>query len=117
MDQCLAINQSLRQIKAHANWIKTRNLSNQATSATRTAHTTPVQQSATSATPTAQPPINPTAGRATTPAAPPVHARPMYKSPRIQALSDQGACFSCSQKDHVAKNCPIATKINEISGA
>src|SRR6266568_6415684 len=97
--------------------MKTRNLSNQAASAARTARTAPVQQSATSTTPTAQPPINPTAGRATTPAAPPAHARPTYKSPRIQALSDQRACFSCSQKDHFVKNCPTAIKINEILGA
>src|SRR6266568_6888241 len=95
--------------------MKTRNLSNQAANATRTAHTALVQQSATSATPTAQPPVNPTAGRATTPAAPPAHARPTYKSPHIQALSDQGACFSCSQKDHFTKNCPIVVKINEVS--
>jgi len=28
MDQCLAINQGLHQIKAYADWMKTRNLSN-----------------------------------------------------------------------------------------
>ena len=97
--------------------MKTRNLFNQAASAIRMAYTAPVQQSATSATPTAQPPINPTAGHATTPAAPPVHAQPMYKSPRIQALSDQGVYFLYGQKDHFAKDCPTAMKINEISGA
>ena len=63
--------------------MKTRNLSNQAANTTKTAHTAPVQQSATFATPTAQPPINPTAGHVTTPTTPPAHARPMYKSPYI----------------------------------
>src|SRR6266568_1930209 len=43
MDQCLAINQGLCQIKARADRMKTRNLSNQAASATRTARTAPVQ--------------------------------------------------------------------------
>ena len=80
-DQCLAINQGLYQIKAYANQMKTRNLSNQAANTTRTAHTAPVQQSATFATPTAQPPINSIAGYTTTPAAPFVHTRPIYKSP------------------------------------
>jgi len=41
----------------------------------------------------------------------------MYKSPRIQALSDQGVYFSCGQKDHFTKDCPTAAKINKISGA
>src|SRR6266571_1876629 len=93
--------------------MKTRNLLNQAASATKTACTALVQ----SATPTVQPPVNPTDGRAATPAAATVHARPMYKSPHIQALSDQGACFLCGQKDHFVKDCPTAAKINEILGA
>ena len=71
-----------------------------------------------SVTPTAQagqPIVNPVASRAATPAASPVNARPTYQNPCIQALSDQGACFSCSQKDHFVKNCPIVAKINEVS--
>jgi len=38
----------------------------------------------------------------------------MYSNPCRQALSNQKACFLYGQKDHFAKDCPTAAKINEV---
>jgi hypothetical protein len=108
-DHCLAIDQGLRRIKARADRMKARNPSNQATSNARTARNTPVQP----ATPTA-PAANPATSRVASPAAGQALTRPTYSDPRIQALSDQGACFSCGQKGHPARNCPTKAKADEV---
>ncbi len=52
--------------------------------------------------------------RTATPTTATIYTRPTYKSPRIQALSDQRVCFLYSQKDYFTKDCPTAVKINEI---
>lgn len=112
-DQCLAIDQGLRRIKARAERYKARNPSNQTTSNTRTARNAPAR-SATPAAPPVQPTANSAASRAASPAMGPANARPTYSNPRIQALSDQGACFSCGQKGHRAKDCPTNAKADEV---
>ena len=86
-DQCLAIDQGLCRIKAHADWMKARNPLNQATSNAKTAYIAPVQ-SATPITSTTQPLINLTASYITTPTAPLIYTWPIYKSLYIQALND-----------------------------
>lgn len=112
-DQCLAIDQGLRRIKARADRMKARNPSNQATSNARTARNAPVRP-ATPAAPAVQPAADPAASRAASPAAGPAFTRPTYSDPRRQALSNQGACFSCGQKDHFAKDCSTKAKADEV---
>lgn len=103
-DHCLAIDQGLRRIKARAERLKARNPPNQATSNTEMAGSAPVR-SATPAAPTIQPAVSLAASRAASPATGPLHTRPTYSDPRKQFLSAQGACFSCGQKGHLAKDC------------
>jgi len=112
-DQCLAIDQGLRRIKARAERYKARNPSNQTTGNTRTVRNAPAR-SATPTAPPIQPAANSAASRAASPATGPANARPTYSNPRIQALSDQGACFSYGQKGHRVKDCPTNAKADEV---
>ena len=112
-DHCLAIDQGLRRIKARADRMKARNPSNQATSNARTARNA-LAQPATPAAPAIQPAANQAASRAASPAVGPASTRPTYNDPRRQALSNQGACFSCGQKDHFARDCPTKAKADQV---
>lgn len=113
MDHCLAIDQGLRRIKARAKRYKARNSSNQTTSTPRTARSAPAR-SATPAAQAIQPAVNPAASRAASSVASPAYTRPTYSDPRKQALSNQGACFLCGQKDHFAKDCQTKSKTDEV---
>ena len=79
-DQCLAIDQGLRRIKARAERYKARNPSNQTTSNTRTANSAPVQTTTPTA-PTIQPAVNPAASHTASPATGLVHTQPIYSNP------------------------------------
>ena len=113
MDQCLAINQGLRQIKAYTKWYKTRSSANQNISTIKTGHSALVR-SATPIAPTVQPAANLAASRAASPTMGPVNARPIYSNPYIQALSNQGACFFYSQKGYIAKDCLTNIKAGKV---
>jgi len=112
-DHCLSIDQGLRRIKARAERHKARNSPNQTASTTQTARNTPAR-SATPTAPAVQPAVNSAASRAASPAAGLAHTRPTYNDPRKQALSNQGACFLCGQKDHFAKDCQTKAKTGEV---
>jgi hypothetical protein len=89
------LDQNLRQIKERSDRAKARN----GPSASPT-----IGPSTASSGPAAR---EPTPGR--TPffrgATPDRFVRPQYPDPAIQALSDQGACFTCGIKGHFAKDC------------
>jgi hypothetical protein len=91
-DQCLSLDQGLRRIKARTDRLKAKNPQTQGATSRPSK---PTEHSTT-----------PTPTRTTSP----MTTRPMYSSPRKQALSDQGACFTCSQKGHFSKDCPAKEK-------
>jgi hypothetical protein len=94
-DQCLSLDQGLRRIKARADRLKAKRPQAQNTQGAAPRLGKPIERSTT-----------PTPTRTTSPTT----TRPTYSSPRKQALSDQGACFTCSQKGHFSKDCPAKEK-------
>ena len=42
------------------------------------------------------------------------YTQPIYSNLYRQALSNERTCFSYSQKDHFAKDCPTMVKINKV---
>jgi hypothetical protein len=46
----------------------------------------------------------------------PTKPRPTYDNPERQALSRAGACFTCHQQGHLAKNCPMNAENKVIEG-
>ena len=86
-DQCLAINQSLHQIKTHAKQYKARNPLNQTTSNIKTANSAPIQAT-TPTVLTIQPAINPATSYTASPATGLIHTQPTYSNSYRQALSN-----------------------------
>jgi hypothetical protein len=103
MQQCQALDQGLRRIKARAERAKAGKL----TYGASVAQIPPLRT-----VPSLAPPVAlPNAARTTREgslATPAFQERPTYDDLRKQRLSDQGACFSCSQKGYFAKDCPFA---------
>jgi hypothetical protein len=99
MQQCQALDQGLRRIKARAERTRTR----KPTYGSSTDQNPPLRAASSLSPPAAQ-----RTTREGSPATPAFQERPTYDDPRKQRLSDQGACFSCGQKDHFVKDCPSA---------
>ena len=101
MQRCQALDQGLQRIKARVDRNKTRDQTPRPATTTNS----PVTDR--------KPPTNSQtdlqATRENTPARPPLGLRPSYNNPKKQQLSDQGACFSCGQKGHIARDCLTAT--------
>ena len=93
-DECLSLDQGLRRLKARSDRVKART--------TSTPSTAPPTK-----TPTTYAPRNSSATPAGTSSreATPDRIRPSYPDPATQALSDQGACFTCGKKGHIARDC------------
>ena len=101
MQQCQALDQGLRRIKARTERMKAKNPTN----GPAPNQMAPVR-TATSPVSSANPTYVNRSTRKGTPTALTLQKRPPYNNPPQQALSNQGACFSCRQNDHFAKDYP-----------
>jgi hypothetical protein len=115
-DECLSLDQGLRRIKARAERAKARTAAftdrkapvTPATATTRAdtnrkppaTSERPFSREPTPARTNSQPGTNPQTG----------FTRPIYDDSRKQALSIRGACFSCGQEGHIAKDCSLGGK-------
>jgi hypothetical protein len=93
--QCLALDQGLRRIKARTERIRARNI-------TPVASPPPADRPRTNQAQAVDAPLVSRPSRASTLAV----ARPVYSDAQRQALSSQGACFSCHKVGHMARDCP-----------
>jgi hypothetical protein len=118
-NHCLALDQGLRRIKARSDRLKARttaftdrNNSVQTADATRKP---PVTSQDTPNAPVRPLTREPTPAPLTTasPRANSTGFNPMlrqFSNPRLQALSNQRACFTCEQPGHISPNCPLKPK-------
>ena len=110
-DECLSLDQGLRRLKAQSDRLKARNAFTGNFADCNTPARTNSANCNTSTPPTREPTPAPTttvnSGTNST------GFNPMcrqFNSPRLQALSDQRACFTCEQPGHIAPNCPLKAK-------
>ena len=106
-DECLALDQGLRRLKARSDRIKARTASTaqNPSETVRNSSGTARNTGPTNIKTESQEP-NPAPGRMY-----PERARPTYSDPNKQTLSNRGACFSCGKEGHMARDCPDKGKV------
>lgn len=108
-NHCLSLDQGLRRIKARTDRLKARSPKNPGADTGGEVRSPSVPMQATGP----RSPIVKVEGRTGSPAAYPPPIRPTYSDSRKQALSDQGACFTCGQQGHISRDCPSRANAKE----